>query len=54
MSLEEGASGYIVYHIDDKGVAKRVPSTYEDGKVTFETDSCKIRVAPSCRLSFLV
>lgn len=39
LALDEIATGFSVYHIDDSGKAERIPSSYADGKVTFETDS---------------
>ena len=35
---DENATGYNVYHVKDNGSVVAIPSTYKDGKITFETD----------------
>ena len=35
---DEAAEGYNVYHIKDNGAVEALPATYEDGKISFETD----------------
>ena len=39
MPADEKAEGYNVYHMKDNGAVEAIPSTYKDGKVSFETDS---------------
>ena len=39
MPADEKAEGYNVYHMKDNGTVEVIPSTYKDGKVSFETDS---------------
>jgi len=39
MPADEKAEGYNVYHMKDNGAVEVIPSTYKDGKVSFETDS---------------
>lgn len=39
MPADEKATGYNVYHMKDNGAIEAIPSTYNDGKVSFETDS---------------
>ena len=39
MPADEKATGYNVYHMKDNGAIEAIPSTYKDGKVSFETDS---------------
>ncbi|MBE6566548.1 MAG: hypothetical protein E7659_05525 [Ruminococcaceae bacterium] len=38
MPADEKAEGYNVYHMKDNGAVEVIPSTYKDGKVSFETD----------------
>lgn len=36
---DENAEGYNVYHVKDSGAIESIPTTYQDGKISFETDS---------------
>lgn len=44
MPADEAVTGYTVYHIVDGGEPQTVPSTYADGKVSFETDGFSVYV----------
>lgn len=49
MPSDGAENGYLVYHIEDNGEVENIPSTYDDGKLTFETDgfSCYVFVGES-------
>jgi len=42
--VDEKATGYNVYHVKDNGAVESIPSTFKNGKITFETDgfSCYV------------